>query len=66
MYLIDTDEKRTQCTYVVTEYKTVDPSDTWRLNDFDDERLTVISCIDDGEYRQKVVGTLNKMQLLYT
>lgn len=66
MYLIDTDEKRTLYTYVVTEYKTVDPSDRWRLNDFGDERLTVIYCTDAGKYRQEVVGTLKKMQLLYT
>ena len=58
MYLVDTDEKRTRYTYVVTEYKTVKPSDTWVLNDFGDCRLTVISCTDDGEYRQVVVGIL--------
>ena len=58
MYLFDTDEKRTKYTYVVTEYKTVKPSDTWVLNDFGDDRLTVISCTDDGEYRQVVVGML--------
>lgn len=58
MYLIDTDDKRTRYTYVVTEYKTVEPSDTWVLNDFGDDRLTVISCTDDGENRQIVVGML--------
>ena len=44
--------------YVVTEYKTVKPSDIWVLNDFGDNRLTVVSCTDDGEYRQVVVGML--------
>ena len=58
MYLIDTDDKRTRYTYVVIEYKTVEPSDTWVLNDFCDDRLTIISCTDDGEYRQVVVGVL--------
>lgn len=58
IYLVDTDENRTKYTYVVTEYKTVKPSDTWVLNDFGDDRLTVISCTDDGEYRQVVVGML--------
>ena len=58
MYLIDTDDKRTHYTYVVIEYKTVEPSDTWVLNDFCDDRLTIISCTDDGEYRQVVVGVL--------
>ena len=48
MYLVDTDEKRTHYLYIVTEYKTVEPNDTWVLNDFGDNRLTVISCTDDG------------------
>ena len=56
MYLIDNDEDRTRYVYVVTEYKTVEPSDTWVLNDFGDNRLTVISCTDDGKQRQVVVG----------
>lgn len=60
MYLIDTDENRTKYTYIVTEYKTVEPSDTWILNDFDDNRLTVISCTDDGTQRQVVVGILKE------
>ncbi len=58
MYLIDTDDKRTRYAYVVTEYKTVEPCDTWVLNDFGDDRLTIISCTDDGENRQIVVGML--------
>ena len=59
MYLVDKDENRTRYRYVVTEYKTVKPSDTWVLNDFEDNRLTVISCTDDGTMRQVVVGILN-------
>ena len=58
MYLIDTDEKRTQYTYVVTEYKIVNPHAVEVLNDYGDNRLTVISCTDDGEYRQVVIGIL--------
>lgn len=57
MYLVDTDKDRTRYKYVVTEYRTVTPSDTWILNDFGDDRLTVISCTDDGKQRQVVVGT---------
>lgn len=56
MYLVDTDQNRTRYKYVVTEYKTVEPGDTWVLNDFGDDRLTVISCTDDGKLRQVVVG----------
>ncbi len=60
MYLIDTDEKRTQYTYIVTEYNIVSPKSTEILNDYGDNRLTVISCTDDGKFRQVVVGILSK------
>ena len=60
MYLVDTDEKRTRYCYIVTEYKIVQPSDTWVLNDYGDNRLTVISCTDDGTMRQVVVGILKQ------
>ncbi|MCQ2491093.1 MAG: class D sortase [Ruminococcus sp.] len=60
MYLIDNDENRTRYKYIVTEYKTVEPNDTWVLNDYGDDRLTVISCTDDGKQRQVVVGTLSE------
>lgn len=60
MYLVDIDEKRTRYLYIVTEYRTVEPNDTWVLNDFRDNRLTVISCTDDGTQRQVVVGILMK------
>ena len=64
MYLVDIDKNRTRYKYVVTEYKTVEPSDTWVLNDFGDDRLTVISCTDDGKQRQVVVGILkNDIQI---
>ena len=58
MYLIDTDENRTRYTYIVTDYRTVEPSETWVLNVFGDDRITVISCTDDGKLRQVVVGML--------
>lgn len=58
MYLIDTDESRTCYTYVVTEYNIVDPNAVEVLNDYGDDRLTVISCTDDGAYRQVIVGIL--------
>ena len=60
MYLFDTDKNRTQYTYVVTEYKIVDPHSVEVLNDYGDNRLTVISCTDDGAYRQVVVGILQE------
>lgn len=60
MNLIDIDEKRTRYTYIVTEYRTVKPDETWVLDDFGDNRLTVISCTDDGKLRQVVVGILKE------
>ena len=56
MYLVDKDKNRTRYRYVVTEYRIVEPDDTWILNDFGDDRITVISCTDDGKMRQVVVG----------
>lgn len=58
MRLIDIDEKKTVYTYVVTEYTIVDPHTVTVLSDFDDDRLTLITCTDDGKNRQVVVGTL--------
>lgn len=59
IYLTDIDEKRTRYTYTVTSYDIVSPDDTGILKDFSDDRITVISCTDDGKFRQVVVGKLN-------
>ena len=58
MYLIDNDEKRTRYTYIVAEYHVVAPQSVEVLDDSGDDRLTVISCTDDGKQRQVVVGIL--------
>ena len=58
MYLIDNDEKRTRYTYIVAEYNVVAPQSVEVLDDYGDDRLTVISCTDDGKQRQVVVGIL--------
>lgn len=60
MYLVDTDANRTRYCYIVTEYKIVAPSQVEVLNDYGDNRLTVISCTDDGTMRQVVVGMLKE------
>ncbi len=44
--------------YVVSEYRIIAPTETSVLGDFGDNRITVISCTDDGQYRQVVVGML--------
>lgn len=60
MYLIDNDTNRTKYLYIVMEYKTVEPNQTEVLNDYGDNRITVISCTDDGTQRQVVVGILKE------
>lgn len=60
MYLLDNDTNRTRYCYVVTEYKIVNPNQVEVLDDFGDDRLTVISCTDDGTMRQVVVGLLKE------
>lgn len=51
--------KNRQCfTYIVTENFIVKPNETWVLDDFGDDRITVITCTDDGSQRQVVVGKL--------
>lgn len=62
MYLVDIDEKRTQYCYIVTEYKIVEPKQVEVLSDYGDDRLTVISCTDDGTMRQIVVGVLKQQK----
>ena len=60
MYLVDIDDKRTKYEYIVDEYKVVEPNEVEVLKYFGDDRLTVISCTDDGKQRQVVVGKLKK------
>ena len=60
IYVTDIDDKRTRYTYVVTDYQIVTPDSTGVLADFGDDRITVISCTDDGKNRQCVVGKLKK------
>ena len=56
MNLIDTEGV---CyTYFVTENKVVEPRDTWVLDDYKDNRLTIVTCTDGGLRRQIVIGLL--------
>ena len=49
-------ENKTCYTYEVSEKLIVNPEEIWILNDFDDDRLTVVTCTDDGKQRQVVIG----------
>lgn len=56
--LYDTDESRTCYSYEVSESFIVNPDEIWILEDFDDDRITIVTCTDDGTQRQVVVGFL--------
>lgn len=45
--------------YTVTESFIVEPDEVWILEDFGDNRITIITCTDDGTQRQIVVGKLD-------
>lgn len=59
IHVYDTDENRTCYIYKVTENFIVEPNEVWILDDFGDDRVTVITCTDDGTQRQVVVGELS-------
>ena len=54
VYLTDTDGSK--CTYWVTDWFTVMPSETWVLNDFGDDRLTMITCDNKGRSRLVIIA----------
>ena len=47
-------------TYTVSDHFIVEPSETWILDDFGDDRVTLVTCTDDGTQRLVVVGTLDE------
>lgn len=59
IHVYDTDENHTCYIYKVTENFIVEPDEIWILDDFGDDRVTVITCTDDGTQRQVVVGELS-------
>ena len=46
--------------YTITEMFIVEPSDTWILNDVGDDRITMVTCTDDGTQRRIVVAKLDQ------
>jgi len=53
------DKQKQAYHYTVAESKIVDPDAVWVLDDFGDDRITIITCTDDGTQRQVVVGLLD-------
>ena len=54
------DVNKNQYTYTANESYVVKPSETWVLDDFGDNRITLITCTDDGSQRFVVVGILKE------
>ena len=54
------DKQKNSYVYTVTDTFVVEPDETWILNAFDDNRVTVITCTDDGKQRQVVIGKLDQ------
>lgn len=44
--------------YAVSECNIINPQNTLVLDNFGDDRLTVITCTNDGKNRQVVIGKL--------
>lgn len=54
-------DKNKKCyTYIVKEVKIIEPDETWILDDFGDDRLTIVTCTDDGTQRLVVVAILSQ------
>ena len=59
MEVILYDKSKSIYKYTVTDTFIVEPNETWVLDDFEDNRLTIITCTDDGTQRQIVVAKYN-------
>lgn len=58
MRIVLYDKNKKSYTYSVTDSFIVESNETWVLDDFGDNRITIITCTDDGTQRQIVVGIL--------
>lgn len=45
-------------TYYVIDSFIVEPDEVWILQDFGDDRVTIVTCTDDGSHRLVVVGKM--------
>ena len=59
MEIILYDKEKNSVSYKVSEHFIVEPNETWVLEDFGDNRITLITCTDDGSQRLVVVGLLD-------
>ena len=59
MEILARDAEKHEYSYTVSEMFTVEPNEIWILGDFGDDRITLVTCTDDGSQRLIVVGKLN-------
>lgn len=58
MQIILYDKHKNKFYYAVENIIIVNPNETWILRDFGDNRITIITCTDDGNQRLVVTGKL--------
>lgn len=58
MQIILYDKYKNKFYYSVESIIIVNPNETWILNDFGDNRVTIVTCTDDGNQRLVVTGKL--------
>lgn len=58
LYLYDI--QKNAYVYTIRESFIVNPDETWILNDFDDDRVTLVTCTDDGSQRLIITAILNE------
>ena len=46
--------------YAVEDSFIVEPNEVWILQDFGDDRITIVTCTDDGSQRLVVIGKLKE------
>ena len=54
------DKEKNKFKYKISEKFIVEPNETWILDDAGDDRVTLITCTDDGKQRLVVIGLLCK------
>ncbi|MBR3628921.1 MAG: class D sortase, partial [Oscillospiraceae bacterium] len=63
MEIVLYNKEKQRFSYTVTERYVVNPDEIWILQDFGDDRVTLVTCTDDGSQRHVVVGKLNAQEV---
>ena len=60
MEIVIYDTSKNPYSYIISDISIVEPSETWILDDFGDNRVTIVTCTDDGTQRLIVTGKLKE------